>query len=131
MGKGKASTIYLLTVFLLAALFVLNLSLFYGLLLDRQAPAENMTRLVYAVMILGLSVLAVQAALVFRSMIAKLDKDRNMAEELAERINQMTVLDELTKTLNRRKFETVIEREVENARRYKTLISGIMFDIDG
>ena len=56
-------------------------------------------------------------------------KNRDL-EGLLERVEILAVTDPLTKLFNRRRFETVLEKEFKRAQRYNTLLSCLMIDID-
>ncbi len=56
-------------------------------------------------------------------------KNRQL-EELLERVEVLAVTDPLTELFNRRRFETVLEKEFKRTERYKTPLSGLMIDID-
>ncbi|HDK82271.1 MAG TPA: response regulator, partial [Nitrospirae bacterium] len=56
-------------------------------------------------------------------------KNRQL-EELLERVEVLAVTDPLTELFNRRRFETVLEKEFKRTDRYHTPLSCLMIDID-
>ena len=50
--------------------------------------------------------------------------------EQKEKLEELSTIDQLTKTYNRRKFDELISGEIERANRYKHNFSVIMFDVD-
>ncbi len=57
-------------------------------------------------------------------------KDITEEKILSERLKKMAREDSLTGLLNRRAFYEILQREIENNKRYKRKLSIIMFDID-
>ena len=56
-------------------------------------------------------------------------KNRQL-EELLERVEVLAVTDPLTELFNRRRFETVLNKEFKRTERYKAPLSALMIDID-
>lgn len=129
--KSRSILLYTLSIFLLGVVLLLNFGLLYNLSIVPAVSPDKYMKFAYLLMIGGLLVLGAQALLIFRGLIADMGRDRQKARELSEKIAQLTVIDDLTKAFNRLKFDSVMARELENIRRYKSVLSGMMFDIDG
>lgn len=131
MKMARMRNGYLASLVVLALLFCGSLVASYSHLLGLHLSAGEQIKYAYLAVALGLVLLVGQGVLVFRSLISGLLLQERAVAELSERLSQMSVIDELTKAFNKAKFEIVITREVENARRYNSIISGMMFDVDG
>ncbi len=129
--RNRAILLYTLSLFLVGVILLLDFGLLYNQSVAPGIPPERLTKFAYLLMIGGLLALGAQALLVFKGLIANIDKDRQTARELSEKVAQLSVIDDLTKAFNRYKFNSVMTRELENVRRYRSVLSGIMFDIDG
>lgn len=129
--RSRSILLYTLSIFLLGIILLLDFGLLYNQAIISDFSPEKLTKFAYLLMVGGLLVLGAQALLVFKGLIANVDKDRQAAQELSDRVSQLSVIDDLTKAFNRSKFESVMARELENIRRYKSVLSGIMFDVDG
>lgn len=130
LTQTRTRLLYILSILILGLLFLLVFGLVYSISVKPE-DAPHLLRFVLIATSAGLIGLGAQAMLVFRKLIAPLGTDRIAVENLTNTIRQLTVIDDLTKAFNRAKFESVISRELENTRRYKSVISAIMFDIDG
>jgi len=128
--KAKYSIFYALSLLVLALLFCANFGVIYTLMITPPSDPGSMMKFVYLVMVSGFFVLAAQGLLVYKRLIALLGRDTETLKEMNDHIHKLSVVDDLTKVYNRYKFESVIERELENVRRYNSNLSGIMFDID-
>jgi diguanylate cyclase (GGDEF)-like protein len=128
-GQGRLSLLFSATLVGLALVLLLDFGVIYSMTVD-PAKAGELMKFAYLLTVAGLLLLGFQAVLVFRGIMARMGEDRRRAEELTERIGKLTVIDAQTKTFNRRKFDSVIIRELENTRRYGSLLAGIFFDID-
>lgn len=126
--KSSTVTLYLVMSALTALLFVSGFTVQYLSDLGADISAGSAMRLVLAA---GIALVAAQTALVLRSMVARLKRDHARLEELSLRLDQMQTIDELTKAYNRKMLEQVLDREVEEVRRYGTKLAGVMFDVDG
>ncbi len=63
----------------------------------------------------------------------KIDEINSLKAELeryVKRIEQLSITDSLTKIYNRSKFESSLDYEIERAKRYRSPLSLIIFDID-
>ncbi|AMK10401.1 MAG: GGDEF domain-containing protein [Pseudodesulfovibrio sp.] len=123
--------LYVLSVVALGALLCVNFGTIYTLILHPDGNHSRLMQLAYLCMVAGLLVLAGQVLLVLKRIIAVIGRDAAEAGELAERLEQLVVMDSLTKTYNRGKFEEVLNRELGNVRRYCLDLSGVMLDVDG
>lgn len=128
--KAKYKLYYVLSLLVLAFLFCANFGVIYTLVVTPPSDPGAMMKFVYLVMVCGFFILAAQGLLVFKRFIAILGRDTAAIEEMTDQLDQLAVMDDLTKVYNRYKFEAVIARELENVRRYNSSLSGIMFDID-
>lgn len=126
----RYKTLYILSILGLAALLCVNFGVVYTLILTPPENPENMMRLVYLSMVAGFFILAAQALLMLKKVLAILGRDAEELEQLNTRLERLTIFDELTKAYNRSKFETVAVRELGNVRRYGHQLSGIIFDVD-
>ncbi len=61
---------------------------------------------------------------------AKVAERTQLLEDAMEKLEAMATTDQLTGAYNRRKFDEIIEREVEGVRRYEQVLSLIIFDLD-
>ncbi len=130
MKRQRIATYYVTSVLFAAVLFASGFSACYGLIVSKGEGATLFVELSYLVLILGLFLLTVQALFVFKSMITPLDAYRETIDKLKVRLDRIEVKDELTMAFNRKEFERVMLREVENVRRYNTNLCGIMLDLD-
>lgn len=130
MKRQRITTYYVTSVLFAAVLFASGFSACYGLIISEGVSSELYVELAYLVLILGLFLLTIQAVFVFKSMLSPLDAYRDMVEKLKIRLEKIEVKDELTMAFNRKEFERVMVREVENIRRYSTNLCGIMLDLD-
>jgi len=128
--KARYKAFYILSVLALAALFCVSFGIIYTLIVTPPDKPETMMRMVYLIMVGGFFILATQALLILKRVMAVMDCDATSAGEMAERLEQLAVLDDLTKAYNRGKFESVATRELANVRRYEHQLSGIIFDVD-
>lgn len=130
-NRSRSILLYTLSLFLVGVVLLLDFGLLYNQSVNPDLPPERLMKFAYLLMVGGLLTIGAQALLVFKGLIANIDKDRIKAKELSDKVAQLTVIDDLTKAFNRFKFDSVMARELENIRRYKSVLSGIMFDIDG
>jgi diguanylate cyclase (GGDEF)-like protein len=128
--KTRYKAFYVLSVLALAALLCVNFGVIYTLALTPPEDPAKLMRLVYLCMVAGFFLLATQALLILKNVIATLDRDAATADEVCGQLEQLTVIDTLTKAYNRGKFEEVTARELGNVRRYAHDLSGIIFDVD-
>lgn len=128
-GWEKAPLLFGISLFGLVAVLLLDFGVIYTLALD-PSQSSGLMKMAYTLTVAGLLIATFQGILVYRGILDRLGKDRRLAEEMAERIGKLTVIDSQTKAFNRKKFDTVIVRELENTRRYGNLLCGILFDID-
>lgn len=127
---ARHKALYAASVLALAVLLCVCFGVVYTL---RLTPGENHDRLMqlaYLCMVAGFLVLSAQALLVFKKILAGMGRDAARADDLAEQMQRMAVLDGLTQAYNRGKFEEVMTRELGNVRRYGLDLSGIMLDVD-
>lgn len=132
--KSPARATALLYAASLAALFgVLLFEFFvaYRLLADHPGPAPGLLKETYGAMLLGVALLAGQAALVFACLLKPVRESSIELKRLREALDQHCHHDELTKVLNRMAFDQMIGRELEGLKRYGAGFSGIMVDVDG
>ncbi|NDV18106.1 diguanylate cyclase [Pseudodesulfovibrio sp. JC047] len=128
--KTRYRIFYILSIMALAVLFCLSFGIIYTLIVTPPESPGTLMRMVYLIMIAGFLILAAQALLILKRVMAVMDCDAATAGEMTERLEQLAILDDLTKAYNRGKFETVTTRELGNVRRYGHTLSGIMFDVD-
>lgn len=129
--KLRYKVLYVLSVLALAVLLCVNFGAIYTLILDPGGNHARLMQLAYLCMVVGLLVLAGQTLLVLKRIVAEIGRDAAEAGELADRLEQLTVIDTLTRAYNRGKFEEVVSRELGNVRRYGLEFSGVMLDVDG
>ncbi|MBG0791461.1 MAG: GGDEF domain-containing protein [Desulfovibrionaceae bacterium] len=129
--KIRYRVFYVLSIVALCALMCVNFGIVYTLLATPPEDPEPLLRLFYLTMTAGLLILAAQALLVLKRFVSILDRDSLAREEMAARLEELTVRDPLTKAFNRNKFEEVAARELNNVHRYCSDLSGIIFDVDG
>ena len=129
--KTRYKVFFILSIVALAVLLCLNFGVIYTLVLTPPADKTVLMRLVYLSMVAGFFILAAQALLILNRVISVLDRDAAVADEVCVQLEQLTVIDTLTKAYNRGKFEEVAARELGNVRRYAHDLSGILFDLDG
>lgn len=128
--KKRYKAFYTLSVLALVGLFCVNFGVIYTLVIEPPAEPTELMRLVYLTMVTGFFILAAQALLVIKKVIARLNRDAATMEEMSERLERLSVFDDLTNAFNRSKFESVSDRELGHVRRYESDLSGIMFDVD-
>ena len=128
--KAKYKLFYVLSVVALAALFCANFGVIYTLMITPPEDPGSMMKFVYLIMVAGFFILAAQGLLVFSRFVALVGRESETLKAMNEQIDQLTVMDDLTKVYNRHKFQSVAEHELDNVRRYNAHLSGIMFDID-
>ena len=128
--KARYKAFYVLSVVALAVLLCVNFGVIYNLILAPTEHPAKLMRLLYLSMVAGFFILAAQALLILKRVISALDRDAAAAEEACTQLEQLTVIDSLTKAFNRGKFEEVMGRELGNVRRYAHDLSGILFDVD-
>jgi diguanylate cyclase (GGDEF)-like protein len=80
--------------------------------------------------VLMLLLLALVALFIFRPMVKGIARGRQQLEELNARLGELAVKDSLTGCWNRRKFDEIIEREMNTAKRYQSPLSLLFLDID-
>lgn len=129
--KKRYQAMYVLSVLALAGLLCVNFGAIYTLILKPGGDHARLMQLAYLCMVAGLLILAGQALLVLKRIVAALGRDAAEAGELAEQLEQLAIIDTLTKAFNRGKFEEVTARELGNVRRYGLELSGVMLDVDG
>ncbi|EGB15054.1 diguanylate cyclase [Pseudodesulfovibrio mercurii] len=128
---ARHKALYALSVAALALLLCACFGVVYSLRLHPDADRDRLLHLAYLCMAGGFLVLAAQGLLVFKKILAPMGRDAARADELAELVERLAVLDSLTQAYNRGKFEEIITRELDNVRRYGLDLSGIMLDVDG
>jgi len=128
--KKRYKALYILSVLGLAGLFCVNFGIIYTLVISPPDDPETMMRLVYLTMVAGFFILAAQGLLITKRVLAILGRDAEALDTLNERLERLTIFDDLTKAYNRSKFDSVAVRELGNVRRYAHSLSGIMFDVD-
>lgn len=128
-GWEKAPLLFGLSLVGLFAVLLLDFGVIYTLAVD-PVQAPDLMKLAYSLTVAGLLIATFQGVLVYRGILTRLGRDRRRAQEMADRIDRLTVIDSQTKAFNRKKFDSVIIRELENTRRYGNLLCGILFDID-
>lgn len=128
--KSRYKFYYLLSVLALGGLLAALFSIIYTLVIAPPAEPASVMNMVYLIMVIGFSLLVAQSLLVFSRFISMLGKEAQTIDDLRHELDQLMILDPLTRVYNRYKFETVIERELENVRRYGNPLSGVMFDLD-
>lgn len=128
--KTRYKLFYIISLVGLAVLMCANFGVIYTLIVTPPEDPRTMMKFVYLLMVAGFFILAAQGLLVFTRFIAMLTKESETMEDMVDKLEKLTIHDDLTKVYNRFKFESVAERELENVRRYSSELSGIMFDID-
>lgn len=126
--KGSTMALYILTVVLLAVILAGGAALLHA---ADALPGINGPELHTALMWVGLAVLVGQSVLVLRVLDGALRRRAREVEELTERLEQLRTIDDLTKAYNRRMLEQVLAGAVEQVRRNRTPMAGILFDVDG
>lgn len=128
--KARYKLFYILSLVALAGLLCANFGVIYTLVITPPEDPENTMKFVYLIMVAGFLVLAAQGLLVFTRFVALIGQDADAMDDMSEKLERLSVYDELTSVYNRHKFEAVARRELENVRRYNSQLSGIIFDID-
>jgi diguanylate cyclase (GGDEF)-like protein len=72
----------------------------------------------------------IYAALRTKALQDELRQRNKQMEELLVKFETMAITDSLTNLYNRRRFETILEKELKKTRRYKRPVSCLMIDID-
>ncbi len=72
----------------------------------------------------------IYACLRTKSLQDELSLKNRQLEELLERVEILAITDPLTELFNRRRYETVLEKEFKKTRRYNSPLSCLMIDID-
>ncbi|WP_338668493.1 GGDEF domain-containing protein [Pseudodesulfovibrio methanolicus] len=129
--KARYKALYAASILALAALLCVCFGMVYTLRLDPGGDHARLMQLAYLCMVAGFFILAAQGLLVYKKVMACMGRDAIRADELAEQLERLTVLDSLTQAYNRGKFEEVMTQELGNVRRYGLDLSGIMLDMDG
>lgn len=129
--KSRYTHWYVLGVLALGGVLIAFFAYAYALIVSPPEDPNSALNLAILVTVIGFVVLVSQAFLVFTRFISVLGSDEATVRELRAELDQLMVLDPLTRVYNRYKFESVIDRELENVRRYGNPLSGVMFDIDG
>jgi len=129
--KARYKALYAASILALAALLCVCFGMVYTLHLNPNGDHARLMQLAYLCMVTGFLVLGAQGLLVYKKVMAFLGQDATRADELAEQLERLTVLDSLTQAYNRGKFEEVMAQELGNVRRYGLDLSGIMLDLDG
>ncbi|MEF3695890.1 GGDEF domain-containing protein [Desulfolutivibrio sp.] len=105
-----------------------------ALLLHHQSESGRslflLDRLPLAFLLGTLAILAFMGVALFRPLINDIVADRRSLEIANEELGKLATVDCLTGLFNRRKFDEVVVREMELARRYADHVSLLMFDID-
>lgn len=105
-----------------------------ALILHHQSVSEHslslLDRLQLAFLLGTLALLAFMGVVLFRPLINDIVADRLSLEIANEELAKLATVDCLTGLFNRRKFDEVVVREMELARRYADHVSLLMFDID-
>jgi diguanylate cyclase (GGDEF)-like protein len=91
---------------------------------------QLLDRLQLAFLVGTLAVLAFMGVVLFRPLINDIVADRQQLQAANEELAKLATADCLTGLSNRRKFDEVIVREMELARRYADPVALVMFDID-
>ena len=128
--KSRYKALYILSVLALAVLLCVSFGVIYTLIVSPPEAPESLMRMGYLIMVSGFLILTAQALLILKRIMAVMGVDANTAKEMSERLEQLAVLDDLTKAYNRGKFESVTTRELANVQRYDQKLSAIMFDVD-
>jgi diguanylate cyclase (GGDEF)-like protein len=104
------------------------------LILRRQQESEASLRLLdrlqLAFLVGALSLLAFMGVVLFRPLVNDIVADRIELQTANEELAKLATADCLTGLFNRRKFDEIIVREMELARRYADHVALVMFDID-
>lgn len=129
--KARYKLFYMLSVVALGAVLCGLFVVIYSMMVSPPDDPSAVMRLAYLLLTVGGVVLLTQALLVFSRFIEMIGREEKVVETLKHELDQLMVLDPLTRVYNRYKFETVIKRELENVRRYNNPLSGVMFDVDG
>ncbi|NDY55740.1 GGDEF domain-containing protein [Desulfovibrio sulfodismutans] len=105
-----------------------------ALLLHHQSESGQslflLDRLPLAFFLGTLAILAFMGVMLFRPLVNDIVADRRSLEIANEELGKLATVDCLTGLFNRRKFDEVVVREMELARRYADHVSLLMFDID-
>lgn len=128
--KSRYTILYVLSVIALGLLLCANFAIIYTLVVAPSTAPGVVMRFVYLIMVAGFFVLVAQSLLVFKRFISLLGSEARAVDSLKGELEQLAVLDDLTRVYNRYKFELVASRELENVRRYSIPLSGVMFDVD-
>lgn len=129
--KARYKALYAASILALAVLLCVCFGMVYTLRLDPAGDHARLMQLAYLCMVAGFFVLGAQGLLVYKKVMSCMGRDAIRADEMAERLEQLTALDSLTQAYNRGKFEEIMVQELGNVRRYGLDLSGIMLDLDG
>ncbi|WP_319583011.1 GGDEF domain-containing protein [uncultured Pseudodesulfovibrio sp.] len=129
--KARYKALYAASILALAALLCVCFGMVYTLRLHPEGDHSRLMQLAYLCMVAGFFVLAAQGLLVYKKILTRMGMNAARADELAEQLERLTVMDALTQAYNRGKFEEVVTHELSNVRRYGLDLSGIMLDLDG
>jgi len=128
--KSQYKQWYVLSVMALGVLLFAFYAIIYAMVVSPPDDPVSALNLAGLVAVIGFVLLVSQALLVFTRFFTTIKSNETAIRELRQELDQLMVLDPLTRVYNRLKFETVIARELENVRRYGNPMSGVMFDID-
>lgn len=128
--KARYKLFYILSLVAIAGLLCANFGLVYTLVITPPEDPEGTMKFAYLHMVTGFLVLSAQGLLIFTRFVALIGKESDAMDDMNEKLERLSVYDELTSVYNRQKFEVVAARELENVRRYSSQLSGIIFDID-
>lgn len=128
-GDARTAILFGASLIGLCAVLLLDFGVIYTISLSPE-EAQRFMKIAFVATAAGILLAGFQGVLVLKGILPRLGEDRRRADDMERRINSLTVIDSQTRTYNRRKFDTVIIRELENTRRYGSLLCGIFFDID-
>lgn len=97
---------------------------------EGEARAQHLRRFQTLALVAILGLLLLVAGMIFRPMVDTVCREKARMHILNSRLENLAVTDELTQTMNRRKFDDIFMRESELNKRYGTPLTVVMFDID-
>lgn len=130
MSVTKARVLYTISLVALIAQLLVSFGVFYTASASAKPVGADIMKIVYLGMVAGFIIILGQALLIYRLVLSRLEDKVQDSATLGRQLEQLSVLDNQTKAFNRKKYDAVVTRELENVSRYGHGLTGIMFDID-
>jgi diguanylate cyclase (GGDEF)-like protein len=131
-APGRATALlYAATLVAIFGVLLAEFFVAYQLLADHPSHSPGLIKETYGAMLLGVALLVCQAVLVYAGLLRPARENSLEIARLKDSLDQHCHHDELTKVLNRMAFDRMILSELERLKRYGTVFSGLMVDVDG